>query len=88
MLSALVVAWIFEKSDRARAMIHSALETVYETHRMDVDGTIEDIKKQLESYVTKHYSDKNERDERVGGYLRKLGRLQSALMVEGNGAGH
>lgn len=50
LLSALVVAWIFEHSDRAQAMIHSAVKAVQAEHDDDVVCTIGDIRKQLTNY--------------------------------------
>lgn len=79
LLSALVVAWIFEKSDRARAMVHSALKAVYVDHESDVRQTIDDTQDQLTNYVQSHYVDEAERDRRVGKYLEKLSGLKVAL---------
>lgn len=83
LLSALVVAWIFEKSDRARAMIHNALKVVQNIHSKDVELTIKNIREQLEVYVECHYPEETKEDGPVGKYLVKLDRLCKALKCKG-----
>ena len=80
-LSALVVAWIFENSDRARAMVFSALSEVSRKYPGEVEEAVDDIEKQLENYVARTYPGEGERQSRIGKYIRKLALLRDAVTL-------
>jgi hypothetical protein len=79
LVSALCLAWIFVKSDRASAMIDSALSEVCKEHKREVQTILDDIDGKLDYYAKRHFEDENHRKKAVGQYQQKLERLKAAF---------
>ena len=77
-VSALVNAWIFEKSDRARAMIHAALKSTCKvnTHSDEVFAIMHDVSEKLEDYVREVYPGEQ---SRISDYQDRISKLEAGL---------
>lgn len=81
-ISALANAWMFEKSDRALAMIYSVLKTSSKKAEIknEITESLDEILFQLDDYITNVY--KGEEANRVLKYKNKIDKLKSGLNID------
>jgi hypothetical protein len=84
-IASLCLAWVMEGSDRARALVLSALKQLNAdtSNRKKIKKVLEVIESQFTDYVNSAYADnKEEGQEKIDNGLKKAQQLRTALGIE------